>query len=135
MHYFSSIEKILQTLRGAMNEKGLLAYGDLTLHEMDDKGFLEKLEKTISRAHARYFKPSEIKNLIETSGFQVARMKTISYRKSYRSLMEDKGEYFNVSPDQLTACVQTADAEAKNQYGLTDTELTLYYTMIVATKN
>ena len=135
MHYFSSTEKILQTLRATMNEKGLLAYGDLTLHEMDDKGFLEKLEKTISRAHARYFKPSEIKNLIETSGFQVARMKTISYRKSYRSLMEDKGEYFNVSPDQLTACVQTADAEAKNQYGLTDTELTLYYTIIVATKN
>jgi ubiquinone/menaquinone biosynthesis C-methylase UbiE len=135
MHYFSSTEKILQTLRATMNEKGLLAYGDLTLHEMDDKGFLEKLEKTISKAHARYFKPSEIKNLIETSGFHVARMKTISYRKSYRSLMEDKGEYFNVSSEQLTACIQTADAETKSQYDLTDTELTLYYTMILATKD
>jgi SAM-dependent methyltransferase len=135
MHYFSSTAKILQTLRDTMNEKGLLMYGDLTLHERDDKGFLEKLEKTISKSHARYFKPSEIKSLIETRGFHVARMKTISYRKSYRSLMEDKGEYFNVSPKQLAGCIQTADDEAKSQYGLTDTELTLYYTMIVATKN
>jgi ubiquinone/menaquinone biosynthesis C-methylase UbiE len=135
MHYFSSTAKILQTLRATMNEKGLLVYGDLTLHETDDKGFLEKLEKTISKAHARYFKPSAMKNLIENSGFHVARMRTISYRKSYRSLMEDKGEYFDVSPEQLTACIQTADAQAKNQYGLTDTELTLYYTMIVAAKN
>jgi ubiquinone/menaquinone biosynthesis C-methylase UbiE len=134
MHYFLSTAKILQTIRATMNEKGLLVYGDLTLHETDDKGFLEKLEKTISKAHARYFKPSAIKNLIENSGFHVARMKTISYRKSYRSLMEDKGEYFNVSPEQLTGCIQTADAEAKKRYGLTDTELTLHYTMIVATK-
>ena len=69
------------------------------------------------------------------SGFHVARMKTISCRKSYCSLMEDKGGYFDVSPEHLTACIQTTDADAKKQYGLTDTELTLHYTMIVATKN
>jgi len=135
MHYFSSTAKILQTLRATMNEKGLLVYGDLTIHEMDDVGFLEKLEKAISKAHARYFKPTAIKNLIENSGFHVTRMRTISYRKSYRSLMEDKGEYFKVSPEQLTKYIQTADAQANKQYGLTGTELTLYYTMIVATKN
>jgi hypothetical protein len=55
--------------------------------------------------------------------------------KCARSLMEDKGEYFNVSPGQLTMCIQTADAKAKRQYGLTDTELTLHYTIIVATKD
>ena len=135
MHYFSSTTDILQALRAAMNEKGLLVYGDLTLHEMDSRGFLDKLEKTISKAHARYFKPSEIKNLIEKSGFRVARMKTISYRKAYSSLMEDKAEYFKVPPKQLTGCIQKADSETKHQYGLTDTELILYYTMIVATKN
>ena len=52
-----------------------------------------------------------------------------------RSLMEDKGEYFNVSPEQLTMCIQTADAKAKSQYGPTDSELTLYYAIIVETKN
>jgi ubiquinone/menaquinone biosynthesis C-methylase UbiE len=134
MHYFSSTERILRIFGAAMKSNGLLVYGDLTLHELDHKGFLEKLEKTVSKAHSRYFKPSEIKNLTGTSGFHVARMKTISYRKSYRSLMEDKGEYFNVSPEQLTACIQTVDNEEENQYGLTDTELTLYYTMIIAAK-
>ena len=135
LHYFSSPEKVLHTFRAAMQRNGLIMYGDLTLHELDHREFLEKLEKTVSKAHSRYFKPSEIKKLIETSGFWVTRMKTIAYRKSYRSLMEDKGEYFNVSPEQLTDCLQTADDDAKSQYGLTDTELTLYYTMIVAAKN
>lgn len=43
-------------------------YRDLILHQLDDKGSLEKLEKTISKAHTRYWKPSEIKKLIENSG-------------------------------------------------------------------
>ena len=89
-------------------------YRDLTLHQLDDKGSLEKLEKTISKAHTRYWKPSEIKKLIENSGLYVIKMKTISYKKSYRSLMEDKGEYFNISLEQLIACAQTADAEEKD---------------------
>jgi len=28
--------------------------------------------------------------------------------------MEDKGEYFNISLEQLIACAQTADAEEKD---------------------
>jgi hypothetical protein len=133
MHYFSSASEVFQTLKAAM--KSLLVFGDLTIHEKDDNRFLEKLEKTVSEAHNRYFKPSETRTFLENNGFHVARMKTVSYRKSYLSLMEDKGEYFHVSAEQLTMCIRAADAQAKSQYGLTDTELTLYYTVVVATNN
>jgi hypothetical protein len=62
-------------------------------------------------------------------------MKTISYRKAYRSLLEDKGEYFNVSPTELDECIHGADAGARRRYALSNNELTLYYTIIVAVKD
>jgi ribosomal protein S3 len=48
--------------------------------------------------------------------------------------MEDKGEYFNVPTETLQKRIHEATAQAKTQYGLTNTELTLYYTITVALK-
>jgi hypothetical protein len=62
-------------------------------------------------------------------------MKTVTYRKSYDALIEDKGRYFGVRPISLHKYVHTAGEEAKKQYRLTDTDLTLFYTVITARKN
>ncbi len=134
MHYFESQEAILDKFTAALKEKGVFIYGDLTVHEADDQGFFEKLERMLSKAHARYYKPTEMRKIMERNGFHVHKSRTVAYRKSYRSLMEDKGEYFNVAIEALQKCIREATAQAKTQYGLTNTELTLYYTIITALK-
>jgi ubiquinone/menaquinone biosynthesis C-methylase UbiE len=134
MHYFESQEAILEKFSAALKEKGVFVYGDLTIHEADDQGFFEKLERTLSKAHARYYKPTEMQELMESRGFHVSKSRTVAYGKSYRSLMEDKGEYFNVPIETLQKRIHEATAQAKAQYGLTNKELTLYYTIIVALK-
>jgi len=135
MHYSPSTEEILNGFHRILKNNGVIVYGDLTIHETDDKEFLERLENTVSKVHAKYHKPSEIKQLLEKSVFQVSRMKTISYRKAYRSLLEDKAEYFNVSPTELDECIHGADAGTRKKYALSNNELTLYYTIIVAVKD
>jgi ubiquinone/menaquinone biosynthesis C-methylase UbiE len=134
MHYFDRQDKVIQRLLETLKKGGIFVYGDLTVHELDNEGFLEGLEKTVSKAHARYCKPSEIKGLLETCGFTKSKTVTFAYRKPYRSLMEDKGEYFGVPAEALNKHVQSASANAKARYGLTGTELTLYYTVITAQK-
>jgi hypothetical protein len=71
---------------------------------------------------------------MEKNGFRVNRTRTIDYRKSYDALIEDKGTYFGVGIDELQKLTHTATAKAKRQYSLTDTEMTLSYTVINATK-
>jgi len=132
LHYFALEGKILQTFSKALRKTGVLVYGDLTIHESDSQGFLESLERTVSKAHAIYHKPSEVKKLMEAHGFRITRMKTFAYRKSFNSLMEDKGRYFGVSAETLHEFLQTVTPTAKVQYHLTNTDLTLYYTIIVA---
>ena len=134
MHYFSNPKEKLRLLFRLLRQKGVFIYGDLTLHEKDENGFFDKLECTISKVHARYYTPSQIKSLIEASGFRVSRMKTIAYRKSYRALMEDKGEYFDIELETLLELVRSAPAEARAQYELSDAELTQLYTVIFAMK-
>jgi len=134
MHYFESQARMLQKFSKILKEKGVFVYGDLTIHEMDSHGFFEALERTLSKAHTKYFKPSEMKRLIETNGFRIVKTKTIAYRKSHQALMEDKGEYFDVKPEQLNEHVHAATPDVREQYGLTATELTLYYTVIVAVR-
>jgi ubiquinone/menaquinone biosynthesis C-methylase UbiE len=134
MHYFESQEAILGKFTAALKEKGVFIYGDLSVHEADDQGFFEKLERMLSKAHARYYKPTEMRKIMERNGFHVHKSKTVAYRKSYRSLMEDKGEYFNVAIEALQKCLHEATVKAKAQYGLTNTELILYYTIITAIK-
>jgi ubiquinone/menaquinone biosynthesis C-methylase UbiE len=134
MHYFKSQANVLKRFAEILKEKGSLVYGDLTVHELDDQGFLEMLENTVSKVHTRYCKPSEIQKLLEPHRFHVFKTRTVAYRKSYRSLMEDKGEYFDVTPETLQKCIRDTDEDAKEQYGLTDTELTLYYTIVTASR-
>jgi ubiquinone/menaquinone biosynthesis C-methylase UbiE len=131
MHYFAFQEKVLLEFSRMLKRKSVLVCGDLTVRELDGQGFFEALERTLSKAHAGYHKPSEIKNMLEANGFRVSRMKTFAYRKSYKALMEDKGEYFNVKPETLQEVIFNASIDAKEQYALTDTGLTLFYTMIV----
>ena len=46
--------------------------------------------------------------------------------------MEDKGEYFGVTPKTIQKCVQEANAQTRNQYELNSSELTQYYAMVTA---
>jgi hypothetical protein len=104
------------------------------VHELDNEGFLEGLERTVSKVHAGYHKPSDVVRLLESCGFTEVRTAPFAYRKSYCSLMEDKGRYFGVRAEALDKHVRSASANAKAQYDLTDTELTLYYTIVTARK-
>jgi ubiquinone/menaquinone biosynthesis C-methylase UbiE len=83
MHYFTDQERILGNFRQLLKRNGVFIYGDLSPQESDDEEFLETLERTISKAHARYYKASEINWLMEKNGFHVNRTRTIDYRKSY----------------------------------------------------
>jgi ubiquinone/menaquinone biosynthesis C-methylase UbiE len=132
MHYFASQKRILLGFRRVLKENGTLVYGDLTVHEADNQGFFEGLERTLSKAHAHYYKLSQIKTLIEKRGFGLLRMKTTSYRKSYVALMEDKGQYFGVTPQTLHRYVRGADEKTKERYELTSGEMTMFYTLITA---
>ncbi len=134
IHYFNRQGAALRRFSQALKNEGTLIYGDLTAHESDDEGFLEKLERTVSKAHTAYRKPSEMKHILKNCGFHTSRIETFAYRKSLRSLMEDKGRYFNVPAGALMRCVRSASDEARTLYGLTDTELILYYTVITANK-
>jgi ubiquinone/menaquinone biosynthesis C-methylase UbiE len=132
LHYFMFQGRILKGFRQILKENGTLVCGDLTVHECDSQGFFEGLERTISKAHARYYKPSRMKKLMEKQGFRILRMRTIAYRKTYEALMEDKGRYFGLSTEMINRHLEEATAEARQQYGLTDTEMTLFYTIITA---
>jgi len=134
MHYLADSERTLSEFSRVLKQKGVLVYGDLTLHEFDNRGFLNALERTISNAHAKYSKPSEIDRLLEKHGFLVSKTKTISYRKSYPALIEDKGEYFAVKLEALHEIIQGASADERKLYALGGDELTLFYTLVVASK-
>lgn len=134
MHYFEDQEKTLEEYRRLLKEGGTFVHGDLSPHEADKQGFFETLERTISKAHTRYCKASETKRLLETHGFHVSKMKTIAYKKSYDALIEDKGRYFAIKPEALRRYVHAANKEANEQYVLTDTGLTQFYTIITATR-
>jgi ubiquinone/menaquinone biosynthesis C-methylase UbiE len=134
MHYFASQWRIIKRLRKALKENGTLVCGDLTASETDNQGFFEGLERTLSKVHARYYKPSRMKRLMEKQGFRISKIKTIAYRKTHSALMEDKGRYFGVAPETLHLYLERASAEANEQYALTSTEMTLSYTVITAKK-
>lgn len=75
-----------------------------------------------------------MKRLIEKSGFRVNRVRTVRYKKSYDALIEDKGSYFDVGTETLRKFIENASVTAKKQYSLTDTEMTLFYSVVTATK-
>lgn len=134
MHYFEHPEDTLENAAKALKNEGTFFYGDLSPRESDDQEFFERLERAISKAHFRYHKPSELEHLFDHYGFKVTELKSISYRKSYESLIEDKANYFGIEAGRIYRYIRKANLEAKNQYELTQTELTQFYTIIVAVK-
>jgi ubiquinone/menaquinone biosynthesis C-methylase UbiE len=134
MHYFTFPKEVLTEISRALKERGFFVYGDLTLHELDNRRFFDKMEKTLSDAHASYCKPSEMKNFLESHGLRVFKMRTVPYRKTYLSLMEDKGKYSRVKAEALHKCTAEASADEKKLYFLNSDALTQFYTLIAALK-
>lgn len=134
LHYFSSPHVALMEFSRVLKKSGIFIYGDVTIHEMDRDGFMDKLEKTISTAHGGYHRPSEVRRLMEECGIRVTKTKTIPYRKSYDSLSEDKAEYFNIEPPTLQRFLRRATIKQRTLYGLEDNEMTLFYTVISGLK-
>jgi ubiquinone/menaquinone biosynthesis C-methylase UbiE len=134
MHYLENQEEIMEAFAELLKNDGIFAYGDLSPHESDNQELFETLEKTISKAHKRYYKASEMQRLLKTHGFSISKIKTIVHRKTYDSLNDDKARYFGIKPKVLHRYVEKASKEAKQQYSLTTTELTFFYTVIVATR-
>jgi len=61
-------------------------------------------------------------------------IKTILYRKSYPSLIEDKEKYSDVKPEVLHKCIRGATIGERKLYSLNSNELTLFYTLIITLK-
>ena len=95
---------------------------------------MDKLEKTVSTAHGGYHRPSEVRSLMEECGIRVTKTKTIPYRKSYESLIEDKAKYFNVEPQTLQRFLRRATRKQRTLYGIEENEMTLFYTIISGLK-
>ena len=134
MHYFVSPEEILAEFSRILRTKGVFIIGDLTLHERDNRGFLNKLERTVSHAHGGYLRSSDIETMLNDHGFQVLSIKTIAYTKPFVSLIEDKAKYFGLKPETLNRCVREASADERKMYALGTDEFTLYYTLIKSEK-
>jgi ubiquinone/menaquinone biosynthesis C-methylase UbiE len=134
MHYFAHPEKYLKEFSRVLGTDGVFVWGDLTLHEKDDRDFLDKLERTVSGVHERYWKPSEIKRMFADIGFRISAMETVPYRKPLAYLIEDKGAYFGVDSEMLRQCLQSASEKERKLYAINDTELTLYYTLVKVIK-
>jgi ubiquinone/menaquinone biosynthesis C-methylase UbiE len=132
-HYFCSPGNVLSEFSRLLGDEGVYVYGDLTLHEQDTGAFFDRLERSISHAHATYFTPSQMKSMIEDSGIRVEQIETIQYQKSYNALIQDKAQYFGVNPSTLHDIVINATEQEKELYGLEKDRMTLYYTLMTGT--
>jgi len=134
LHYFSSPYAALMEFSRVLKKGGIFIYADVTIHEMDTEGFMDKLEKAISAAHGGYHRPSEVRSLMEKCGVGVAKIKTILYRKSYESLIEDKAKYFNIEPQTLQEFLRRATRKQSALYKIEENTMTLFYTIISGLK-
>lgn len=134
MHYFGNLGTSAAEFNRVLHQNGCFAYGDLTLHESDKQHFLDRLERTISRAHGSYNKPSEVKKMLEETGFVVSQITTVPYRKSFQALIEDKARYFGVAQEALDKCIKDAAEDERKLYATDRHGLTLFYTIIKALK-
>lgn len=134
LHYFSSLKTSLVELSRALKKRGIFLYGDVTMRESDHHNFLDKLEKTISHAHIKYSRPSEMKKLIENCGIQVDKVEVIPYKKSYTALIEDKAQYFNVKPQNLYQKIKEATENERKLYSIEKNQMILFYTLIKGIK-
>jgi len=134
MHYFEFPERGLTEFSKILKEKGIFVYGDLTMHKLDSHSFLDILEKTLSKAHARYCTPSEMEKLLKNHRYHVSKVEVFSYRKSFLALMEDKGRYFDVKFEALKERIRGFSMHDKKLYSVDNDGLTLFYTLITALK-
>lgn len=134
LHYFSFPKTSLEEISRALKKRGIFLYSDVTLHESDHDNFLDKIEKTISHAHGKYSRPSEMKKLIESCGIQVNKTEVIPYKKSYTALIEDKAQYFNVKPQVLYEKIREATENERKLYSIEKNQMTLFYTLIKGIK-
>lgn len=134
LHYFSFPKTTLGEFSRALKRRGVFLYGDVTEHELDHANFLDKLERTISHAHRSYSRPSEMKESMEGCGIQVDKMEVIPYKKSYKALIEDKAQYFNIEPRILYEKVKQATANERKLYSIENDQMTLFYTLIKGVK-
>ncbi|MEM2975094.1 MAG: class I SAM-dependent methyltransferase [Candidatus Bathyarchaeia archaeon] len=131
LHYFPSPKSTLTELCRVIHANGIFIIGDITLHEEDSEGFMEKLEKAISPAHKKYFKPSEMKELLKSHGIKLEKLMTVPYKKTYKALWEDKAKYFNIKPKCLYEILATATPKEKGLYEIGLKDMKLFYTLIV----
>lgn len=134
LHYFISSELVLREISRVLKRKGVFIYGDVCMHEMDRTGFMDRLEKAISLAHGRYYKPSEMRKTIEKYGIRVIRTNIIPYRKPYTALIEDKASYFNIKPERLFRLIAKSTETEKTLYAIDEKQMTLFYTIIIGSK-
>jgi len=130
LHYFPSSHVALMEFSRVLKKSGIFIYGDVTMHEMDTRGFMNELEKSISPAHGGYHRPSEVRSLMESHGIRVTKTKTIPYRKSFKSLNEDKTRYFNIDSQSLRKFLKGATGKERILYEIREDEMALFYTVI-----
>jgi ubiquinone/menaquinone biosynthesis C-methylase UbiE len=114
---------------------GFLLLGDLCVHEEDESGFLQRIEKSLSPVHREYFKISILKNMLQKFGFEVLETEIFKYPKKFQSLVEDKASYFpKLNLDEFYKRINNATPKEKRIYGLREDSLSLYYGLIYAQK-
>lgn len=134
LHYLLFPNVALTEFSRVMERNGVFVYGDVTMHEMDVDGFVDELEKRHSRAHSKFYRPSEMRKLLDHHGINVVKSKTLAYRKSYASLTEDKAAYFGMKPHNVHRFLRKVKKEQKALYAMNEKEMTLFYTIIIGSK-
>jgi len=133
LHY-TAAEVVLQEFSRALQPGGRLILGDLIIHPDDDQGFMQRLEEALSPAHHRYYRPTELQELLKSYGFQVEDFRTIPYKKPYRALIEDKAHYFDLEPRDFYRLLESAPSHIREIYGLGDSSMTLHYGLLAGVK-
>jgi ubiquinone/menaquinone biosynthesis C-methylase UbiE len=131
LHY-TDAEIVLKEFCRVLRLGGNLILGDLIIHPDDDQGFMQRVEEALSLAHQRYYRPKELQGLVESCGFQMKGLRTISYEKSYRALVEDKARYFNLELHKFYRLLDTIPPHIRKTYQLSEGSMMLHYGLFTA---
>jgi ubiquinone/menaquinone biosynthesis C-methylase UbiE len=133
LHYVDSSSLALREFSRVLKASGVFAAGDLSVHELDNDHFLDRLEKAMSLAHGKYYRPSEMIAELKENGFQVDHSSVNCYRKSFKSLIEDKVNYFGTLR-VFSDLIAGATDEQRKLYDIREEDLELPYLVVVTTK-
>jgi ubiquinone/menaquinone biosynthesis C-methylase UbiE len=133
LHYLNSLFPAIIEFSRVLKTGGVFVSGDLSVHELDADYFMDRLEKALSPAHGKYYKPSEIRKKLAENGFLVNHSSEVSYRKSFESLIEDKANYFGTLP-QFRELIAGATEQQRKLYDIREKDLELHYLLLIATK-